>query len=69
MRLEDGAGTVFAAIDRPIWAQDRFGLLVPAHIAAGEYQVVARLYDEATLAPIPSTTGVVDVPLFTVMIR
>jgi len=69
VRLEDETGTVFAASDRPVLAQDRFGLLVPAHVTAGEYRVVARLYDEATLAPISSTTGVVDVPLFTVTIR
>jgi hypothetical protein len=69
VRLEDATGMVVATNDRPVLAQDRFGLLVPAHVAAGQYRVVARLYDEATLAPIPSTTGVVDVPLFTVTIQ
>lgn len=68
LRLLDPQGTMVASHDRFLQAQDRLGLLVPPLALAGTYQVVAVVYNEATLLPLPDRHGATATPLFTVTV-
>lgn len=76
MRLLDAGGGVALAQDyvaqnwfapTTVWAvgapvRDRRGILIPADLAAGRYQVTLRVYDPATGAAVETAAGQ-DVPL------
>jgi hypothetical protein len=68
LRLIDPQGTMVASHDRFLQAQDRLGLLVPPLAKAGTYQVVAVVYNEATLLPLTDRHGATATPLFTVTV-
>lgn len=69
LRLLDAQGTMLASHDRFLQAQDRLGLLIPPLTLPGAYQVVAVVYDEATLLPLPDRDDATATPLFTVTVR
>lgn len=66
IRLVDEQENAIAAVDRAVQPQDRFGLFLPATAASGKYNVVARLYNATTFAPILSDDGKEEATLFTV---
>lgn len=67
IRLIDAQGETLAAVDRPVQMQDRFGLYLPPYAPTGAYRIVARLYDAATFAPIPTDDEKEEATLFTVV--
>jgi hypothetical protein len=53
-RLVDPAGVTMAQTDKPLAAQMRFDLTLPAEAVTGRYDLVVVLYDAQTLAPLPN---------------
>lgn len=68
IRLVDDQGAVVASNDQGVNADVRLGLFVPPTTAPGEYRVLAILYDEATLAPIATSSGIEEVELLRIEI-
>jgi len=57
VRLVGRDGAVVASHDRPLAADDHFGLFVPPNTAPGDYDLVALLYDPATATVLESRDG------------
>ncbi len=68
LRLLDAQQTVLASHDRPLQMADRLGLFIPTATSPGEYTVVAIVYDEASLLPLPDQRGTALTELFTLTV-
>ena len=68
-RLQAPDGTVLASHDRVLAPADRFGLFVPPDTPPGTYDVVAIVYDPATMEQVPDVNGAEVVVLTTVRVQ
>ena len=69
VRLVDGQGAVLSQADRPLLADTRLALDIPADTPAGSYTLAAVVYDPDTLASIPNALDQHLAPVSTVEVK